>query len=72
MSKIIITVAGQTGLGKSTIAQQISAQLEAIGLSVTLNNPDVRRDSESHLRAMASIKEHGLEIEINEEQLPRE
>lgn len=71
MNKITITVEGQSGTGKTTIAQQIAGQLEVIGFPVTLVTDGGLRCTTDHLKSMSSIREHGLEIEINEKQLPR-
>ena len=72
MSKVIITVEGDTGAGTSTIAQQIANHFKTIEFEATLNNPGATRTQQCHLKAIHSLRENGLEIEINEKQLPRE
>ena len=72
MNKITITVEGESGTGKSTVARQIAEQLKLAGMPVELNNPDAERTLGCHIKAMRSLIEHGIEIEINELQLPRE
>ena len=74
MNKIIITVEGSTGAGKSTIAQQIATQLVAIGVDTELNfinNEHPLRTPENHLMALTSLKEHGIKVIINEKQASR-
>jgi deoxyadenosine/deoxycytidine kinase len=73
MNKITITVEGDIRTGKSTIAQQISGQLQVAGFPVTLkfiNDEHEARSTPDHLKAMASIRDT-VEIEVIESQVSR-
>ena len=73
--KITVIVEGAAGVGKSTIAQQIVGQLQAIDIPATLtiiNDEHPPRSTEAHMNALESIRERGIEVNVIEKQLAPE
>jgi Mrp family chromosome partitioning ATPase len=67
MSKITVTVSGETGSGKSAIALEIEIALKAIGVSVKRMNPDTM----VHAESQTWIDLYKPEVEIVEVNIPR-
>lgn len=71
--KVLVTVAANTGGGKSTITALVKKSLEEAGIDVQYNPNafDVLPDTELTQVRLEALKENGLSVEILEQQMNR-